>query len=189
MAGLESEIASGVYPTITPVNYAAMVTGRPPAENGVHKRGDHDLDCETIFDAAAQAGKSVFIAEGDAQILNFSVPQALNADLDGDGDTDGEVFACALAHTADTELLFVHFHGIDDTGHAYGPLSPENLEKIARTDAWVGELLSAWDGTVLLSADHGQHENDGSGDSAYADKRGVHGDFAASDLLVPLLTR
>ena len=188
LASLQQGCAAAMYPTITPVNYAAMVSGRSPAENGVTARGIHTLKCETIFDRAKEMGLTAYIAEGDTQILQFSVSQELNPDMNDDGDTDTEVLESAYAGL-DSDLLFVHLHGIDDSGHQYGPRSNETLAKIRQTDSWVGELLGAWDGSVIVVADHGQHENDGTGDAYYADKRGVHGAFAPSDLYVPILTR
>lgn len=187
LSALNAQRAAAMYPSITPVNYAAMVTGKAPADNGVTARGMHDLKCDTIFDLAAAQGKRSFIAEGDAQILRFNVPQELNLDMDEDGDTDSEVIACALANMAGCDLMLVHLHGIDDSGHAYGPRAQETLRKIAQTDQWFAQLAAAWQGRILVAADHGQHENDGSGDAYYADKRGVHGAFAPSDLYVPFL--
>ncbi len=189
LSALPAQRAAALYPTITPVNYAAMVTGRAPGENGVTARGAHDIRCDTIFDRAAAQGKRAFIAEGDAQILRFSVPQELNLDMDEDGDTDSEVIACAMAHMQDCDLMLVHLHGIDDKGHAYGPRAQETLDKIAQTDWWYAQLAAAWPGRIIVAADHGQHENDGNGDAYYADKRGVHGAFAPSDLYVPFLIK
>lgn len=188
LAALQQGVAAAMYPTITPVNYAAMVSGKAPAANGVTMRGIHQLQCETIFDRAKEMGLKAYIAEGDTQILQFGISQELNADMDLDGDTDTEVLQSAYAGM-DSDLLFVHLHGIDDSGHKYGPRSAETIAKIQQTDAWMGELLAAWDGSVIVVADHGQHGNDGTGDSFYADKQGVHGAFAPSDLFVPLLCR
>ena len=78
LAALTLEKCASVYPTITPVNYAAMVSGLPPAENGVDRRGVHALTCETIFSDAAARSLVAFAAEGDSQIL--ALP---GAELDG----------------------------------------------------------------------------------------------------------
>ena len=190
LATLEAHRAAAVMPTITPVNYAAMVTGRPPEENGVTDRSGHTVDCDTIFDYALSLGKTAVVIEGDVQILRFSVPQELNPDFDGDGDTDNEVFDCALSMMdRGYDLMLVHFHGIDDTGHQTGPDSAETREKIRQVDAYAGLLMEKWDGYVIAVADHGQHENDGNGDEAYADKRGIHGSDAESDVIIPLLVQ
>ena len=189
LAALDQGFCAAVYPTITPVNYAAMVTGEPPKTNGVTGRGIHQISCETIFDRAAAKGLRSYVSEGDTQIL--ALPGAeleLSPDLNGNGTGDDEILACALEHT-DVSLLFVHFHGVDDASHAYGPGSAEADAAIADADARCSELLSAWDGRVVILADHGQHVQDGTGDPAYADRRGTHGDFAPSDIFVPFITR
>lgn len=190
LASLRYEKAASVYPTITPVNYAAMITGKAPAENGVTKRGIHEISCETVFDYAARLGIESYASEGDTQILKLTnTTLELSPDLNGSGTGDDEIFACALAALNDYGLVFVHFHSVDDASHEYGPGSDEARKALVRADEWVGELLSAWDGRVLITADHGQHEQDGTGDAAYSDRRGTHGDFAVSDIFVPYFER
>jgi predicted AlkP superfamily pyrophosphatase or phosphodiesterase len=78
----------------------------------------------------------------------------------------------------------VHFHGIDDVSHAYGPDSEAVFNKIAETDEWIGQLAAGWQGEILVTADHGQHES-----ADQAGRRGVHGDFLSSDIFVPILAR
>lgn len=181
MSALPANLTVNSYPTITPVNYAAMVTGEPPALSGVDERSDHRLACPSLFDYASEQGLSTLILEGDIQIIQFAVAQTLHPDLDGDGDTDNEVFADALdAVQADYDLVFIHFHGLDDTEHAWGPLSAPARAKLAELDAMIGQLLDLWPGSVLITADHGQHAAEG---------KGEHGLFCAEDLFVPLLTR
>ncbi len=188
LAQLSANMASSVYPTITPVNYAAMVTGAPPIENGVTKRGIHSLSVDTIFDYANSIGKSSSVIEGDSQILSFSVKQELNPDSDGLDGTDNEIFQSALtAKQNGYDLLFVHFHGVDDVSHAFGPKSEEAAEKIRQIDGYFGELSDGWNGKVIVVSDHGQHENDRSGDAEYENLAGKHGSFAPSDIFVPLL--
>ena len=191
LSALSAQQAISMYPTITPVNYAAMVTGKAPKYNGVTARGIHTLACDTIFDYALSLGKKVFLSEGNTEILSFSVKQELNPDMNGNGDTDDEQIENTLAalKSSDSTLFFIHLHGIDDISHKYGPNSEETLSKIAQTDEWAGELIDGWDGKIIVIADHGQHATaEGGGDSEYADYAGTHGAFLASDILVPLLT-
>ncbi len=187
LSRLTVEQASAVYPTITPVNYAAMVTGKTPSINGVKQRSDHTLACDSIFDYTSDKGLSTIIIEGDQQIISFTVEQQLHPDYDNSGDTDNEVFASAkqAAENSDYDLVFVHFHGIDDCEHSYGPQTDQVFAKIADVDQMVGQLLENWNGKVVVVADHGQHlsaEND--------DKdSGTHGAFCATDIFVPLMYR
>lgn len=182
MAGLKAEKAATVYPSITPVAFAAMVSGQTPNITGVQSRTDHQLACSSIFDMALAEGHKTFIAEGDKQIIELTGEAEFNPDLNGNGSTDDEVFAAAK-NNMKADLLLVHFHGIDDTCHKYAPHSQEALAVIAKTDKLVMELCRMWDGQIVITADHGQHEVYENG------KKGNHGDFLASDMFVPLLTR
>ena len=189
LAQLHCERAASVYPTITPVNYAAMVTGRPPAENGVTKRGIHAIEGETIFSYADSVGKTSYVSEGDTQILALpGAEMELSPDLNGSGTGDDEIFDCAMDALGDYDIVFVHFHSVDDASHANGPHSDEARAALETVDAWCAQLIGAWDGAVIVTADHGQHENDGTGDPAYQDRSGTHGDFAASDIFIPFMT-
>ncbi len=192
LASLEAREAASVYPTITPVNYAAMVTGEPPAVSGVTKRGIHEIACGTIFTYAESLGLKAYVSEGDAQILRLEGAETeLSPDLNGSGSGDDEILDCALERIAagGDALIFVHFHGFDDAEHEYSPGSAEAREALKTIDSYCAALLEAWDGRVIIAADHGQHAQDGTGDIAYADRRGTHGDFAPTDIFVPLLTR
>lgn len=187
LSRMRAERAAGVYPTITPVNYAAMVTGKSPAKTGVRRRGDHEIACRTLFDEAKDLGFRSRVVEGDQEMLALGCPQLLNPDADGDGYTDGEVFDSAMRciETDAPDLLFVHFHGVDDASHRTGPRSDEVYARLRQIDAYAGALMDAWDGAVVALADHGQHEAENAQASSRA---GEHGAFRASDLLVPFLT-
>jgi len=191
LASLEAREASSVYPTITPVNYAAMVSGEPPAVSGVTKRGIHEIQCETIFTYAEAMGLESYVSEGDTQILRLEGTETeLSPDLNGSGSGDDEILDCALERIAagGCALVFVHFHSVDDAEHEYSPGSAEAREALKTVDSYCAKLLESWDGRVIIVADHGQHAQDGTGDAAYADRRGTHGDFAPTDIFVPLLT-
>ena len=182
LADYDVQKAMSVFPTITPVNYAAMVSGQTPLYTGIKQRSDHNPICESIFDLATKLGKTSCIVEGDKQILQFSIDQRLHPDLDGDGGTDNEVFDTALAAIAEGhDLLFVHFHGLDDISHAHGPKSPEAVNKLIELDNKIANLAANWPGAIVIASDHGQHD-DGKG-------KGVHGEFRAEDILTPLFTR
>jgi len=187
LAQLTVEQAADAYPTITPVNYAAMVTGKTPYVNGIKQRSDHTLACPSIFDYTEANNLSTIIIEGDKQIINFAIEQQLHPDYNDDGDTDNEVFATALQAVTDGsyDLVFVHFHGIDDSEHTNGPQTDQVFDKIASEDLMVGQLLAIWQGRVVVVSDHGQHLSKEEDD----DRSGVHGTFCADDIFVPLMYR
>jgi predicted AlkP superfamily pyrophosphatase or phosphodiesterase len=80
------------------------------------------------------------------------------------------------------DLFWVHFHGIDDAGHTYGPDAPEERQTIAAVDAAVGELLAALpeNTLVIIFADHGMHAVQEEG------RLGNHGHLIERDMLIPI---
>jgi len=80
------------------------------------------------------------------------------------------------------ELFFVHFHGIDDAGHTYGPGAPEEEAVIREVDAALGRLLQSLpsDTLVIIFADHGMHQVEGEARS------GNHGNLIERDMFIPI---
>ena len=163
-----------------------MLTGCPPEIHSVDQRGIRKTEDQTLFDVAAEAGLDVTAVEGDA--LAFALRSAdftLSGDRDADGSTDDNVLANAQAVLDEgmPELFLVHFHGIDDAGHTYGPGAIEEEAAIRQVDAAVGQILAAVppDTLVIIFADHGMHrvEEDG--------RLGNHGHLIERDMLIPIL--
>ncbi|HHX74472.1 MAG TPA: hypothetical protein GX699_06185, partial [Firmicutes bacterium] len=151
--------ALAVYRPVTNAGFAAMITGRPPGENGVWSREQKDLLVPSIFALAAGSRKKAVLIEGHIKILNTEVEPVLNPDVNGDGSTDDEIMARAAdCLDQDYDLLFVHFHSIDDAGHTYGDLSQKTLRQIQVVDGYVRELVTGWEGTVIILSDHGMHQ-------------------------------
>jgi len=186
MAALpEPLVGLTAYPPSTRVGTAALLTGAPPEVNGVDGRSTRKTKSETLFDVASAAGLRVVAVEGDA--LAFSLRGAevqLSGDRDGDGSTDDNVLANALAvlDAGMPDLFFVHFHGIDDAGHTYGPGTPEEESSIREVDAAVGQLLEALPANtlIIIFADHGMHHVEEEG------RLGNHGNLIARDMFIPI---
>lgn len=187
LARLSPSKALSVYPTITPVAFAAMVSGGDPATTGVRDRSSHRLSCDSVFGWAEARGLSTSLIEGDRQILELTSATSLNPDADADGTTDDEVFSAAEQRIArgQPDLMLVHVHGIDDVAASHGPSSAETGARIRDVDAAAGALMRRWRGLVIVTADHGLHTVE----SGAGGRAGEHGDFCAEDLLVPLLVR
>lgn len=187
LAGLESPIVGvTTYPPITAVSTASLLTGAPPAVHGVDRRGIRMTESETLFDVAQQAGLQVRAVEGDA--LAFQLRGAefeLSGDRNNNGMTDDEVLENAIDILQDQapDLFFVHFHGIDDAGHTYGPGSAEESRVVAFVDGAVGEILAAMprNSLILIFADHGMHLVDEDG------RLGNHGHLIPLDMLIPII--
>jgi predicted AlkP superfamily pyrophosphatase or phosphodiesterase len=175
-----------VYPPCTSVASAALLTGAPPSDNGVAWRGIRTTEAETLFDIVAEAGRRGVAVEGDA--LSFNLRHAdiqLSGDRDGNGGTDDNVLHNALGVLDEgmPDLFWVHFHGIDDAGHSYGPGTPEERAKVREVDAAVGQLIEAApSGTlIILFADHGMHT------VAEDGRLGNHGHLIARDMFIPIV--
>ncbi len=181
----EPLLGVAAYQPITPVSTATLLTGASPSVHGVDRRGIRKTETETLFDVAAAAGRRVVAVEGESLALNLpSAEMQLSGDRDGNGSTDDNVLANALAvvQVGMPDLLFVHWHGIDDTGHTYGPGAPEEVACIRQVDAGLGTLLDALpQGTlVVVVADHGMHvvQEDG--------RQGNHGNLVERDMFAPI---
>jgi hypothetical protein len=182
----EPRLALTEYPPSTRVGTAALLTGAPPQVNGVDGRSVRSTEVETLFDVASAAGLQVVAVEGEALAFNLrSAEVQLSGDRDGDGSTDDNVRANALAvlEGGMPDLFYVHFHGIDDAGHTYGPGTPEEEATIREVDAAVGQLLAALptDTLVIVFADHGMHQVEEGG------RLGNHGNLIERDMFIPIL--
>lgn len=165
-----------VFPSVSNVSLASMLTGKPPIENGILAKKDKELIGSDLFKTASEAGYKCIYIEGELKLINTSLEPLLNADINNNG-TDDEVFANAKEAVSQApKLLFVHFHGIDDTAHTTGPYSEQTTQKMRELDDMTAKLAAMWHGKIILLADHGQHN---SGEA------GIHGMFCEDDMLVP----
>jgi hypothetical protein len=178
-------VAVTTYPPITAVATASFLTGATPDVHGVDQRGIRKTDTETLFDVAVAAGLRILTVEGES--LAFELRGAelqLSADFDGNGSTDDNVLANALEvlRADEWDILFVHFHGVDDAGHTYGPGAPEERAAIQEVDGAVGRIMELLpEGTlVIIFADHGMHQVEEEG------RLGNHGQLVERDMFIPI---
>ena len=178
-------LGRSVYPSVTRVSTATMLAGATPDRTGVRDRSTRDIAAQTILQTVTEAGKRAVVVEGNALPVNMPAAELrLSGDRDANGFTDDNTRDNALAVLAEgaPDFLLVHFHGIDDMGHTYGPGSEQMLERMTTVDGYVGELVTALPrGTLLLIvADHGMHAITGD------DGLGNHGSLSGEDMFVPI---
>jgi hypothetical protein len=174
-----------VYPSITTASTGALLTSTPPYVNGVFGYGYRSTESKTLFDLAAEEGRSVTAVEGHS--LAFGLRNAdviLSGDRDGDSFTDDNVLNNSLRVIGEDmpDLLFIHFHDIDDMGHKYGPDSPEYEAAIIRVDGYLDQIYQALPANTLfiIFADHGmQNEPLSTG--------GNHGGLTKSAMIIPII--
>jgi len=173
-----------VYPSISNVNAAAMLTGVSPEHSGIDRWGKRELDAANLIDRALASGVSAAWIDGPRPPVLPRRGVIRVDDANGDGSFDDEITGRAIAaYAGGTRLLYVHLFDTDRTLHATGPYSAESLDSAARADAYIGRLAGGMrPGTLLLVvADHGGH--------GIAGGRGDHGSLLPQDMLVPLAIR
>jgi predicted AlkP superfamily pyrophosphatase or phosphodiesterase len=172
-----------VYPPITTSSTAALLTSTPPLENGVLGYGYRTTDLTTLFDLAIENDKSVTAVEGSSLPFNLrNTETILSGDRDGNGFSDDNVFSNSIdiIQSDLPDILYVHFHEIDDMGHEYGPNSDEYESAIIRINQYLYEIYNALpDQTfIVIFADHGMHDTSDGGN---------HGTLTAADLIIPII--
>jgi predicted AlkP superfamily pyrophosphatase or phosphodiesterase len=175
-----------VMPTITPVNFATMLTGAAPITHTIRNRTE-ELKLETIFDALREKGGSSATAARARSSLGILISPHANEPGIAESNTDEEVTILALeALGRRVDLLWVQFLDVDDAGHVYGPQSSRSVAAVKRADAHLREVaLGAKEGGygLIVLADHGQHTAvDDNGK-----EHGAHGTEMDEDVYVPLV--
>jgi hypothetical protein len=165
------------YKPVTNTGLAAVLTGKDPVQNGVYNRSFKELKSEDIFMKAKELNKKSVYIEGNIKILNTTIEPILNPDLNNNDNTDDEVFnEIMMQLNLNNDLIFAHFHGIDDAGHSYGPYGMKTMEVIKKTDQYLKEISNNWDGKIIITSDHGMHQVGNHGD---------HGNILYQDMIVP----
>jgi hypothetical protein len=179
-----AEIAHTVFPPFTPVAMSSIFTGQTPNIHGVHDRATRMMAAPDIFYAATNLGFSVTQVQGAVNVVQTSANVVLMPDLNNAYGTDDEVFSASMARINDSDLLFVHFKGIDEQGHTYGPYTPEVAARIALIDGFVQEMYEARGGIFILVGDHGMSC---SADLNNPRRLGDHRFVSHEDFFVPYL--
>jgi len=181
-----SVLLRSVVPTITPVNFAAIVSGADPLVHGVKTFND-DMQCESLFDVVRAAGgcSAGIGREGytGAELLGR------HADISGRGpaaekDVGVERLVLQIANKDAPQFLIAQLGITDDVFHQFGPSSPDVVPVLRETDDRLRRLsthLIALGYGIVVLADHGQHDVE-----RHGRKGGTHdgADFDA-DSLVP----
>ncbi|MBM3137332.1 MAG: hypothetical protein FJZ98_03985, partial [Chloroflexi bacterium] len=186
----DDELLKGisVYPPRTTTGSAAVLTGLFPKDNGVDRGGIRKTEATTIFDIASEHGITSAAIEGESLAFNIrSTEVVLSGDRDLNGGTDDNVYKNAMEVISGSmpRLLWIHFHGIDDYGHTYGPDDSRVDEKITEINDYLLKIYNALpeDTLVIYFADHGMHNVDEEG------RLGNHGHLIKEDMVVPVIIK
>jgi len=158
--------------SVTLPSHTSMVTGVQPIKHGIQWNADLPGGVAvypaypTIFQLAHKAGYSTAMVAGKSKFVSLAVPNSLDWQFIPTEQKleDPQVAAVAVKLIADhqPDLLFVHLPSVDNTGHAKGWSSPEQMTAIETTDHCIGDILAALDAAkvrdqtmILVTADHG----------------------------------
>ena len=175
--------AQTVYPSVTLVSHASMLTGLCPSKHGVDW---NDYIPENgyakgtdLFDLAHAAGLETWMFVGKTKLKQITEPTSLTGFVKG-SDRDSELTDQLIAEFPENfGVLFVHFATVDGMGHEYGWLSPQQLSVAFRADESLGRILAELDRRnlrnetlVIITADHGGHQT-------------THGSTMPEDMTIP----
>ena len=153
-----------VFPPKTPVCFASMFTGAPPAKHGIRRYEQPVLRCDTLFDALVRAGRRVaIVAVADSSIDRIF--RSRNLDYYSESyDPDVTARAIALIEADEHEFILAYHQEYDDLLHETTPLSDSAILAFRHHVAAFGKLVEAadahWlghDRVVVFAPDHGAH--------------------------------
>jgi hypothetical protein len=183
LAPVEVAVRSPV-PSVTPVCFATMLTGAPPAVHGIETYEKPVLRCDTVFDAVLRAGRQVAIvtvAGSSIDLMYRERELTYHIEPDDHGVTQRTLSLLAQ----DTHDLILAYHQAhDDALHRTTARSPDALAAMrehVRSFLTLGHAAaSAWGGRswgIAFTPDHGSHLDPETG-------RGTHGSDRDQDVQV-----
>jgi hypothetical protein len=172
------------YPSITNVFTASLLTGKEPAETQVDQYGIRQTKLRTFLDDAVSAGLKVTVIEGYSIYFKNLNQGELISTLGKKGVTvsDQDMMVNVdqvLGRMQFPNVLWIHFFGIDDSGHSTGPWSSEYVKNLVSIDGYIGDIIQrSPQGTLfIITSDHGMHAQVNSAHT------GTHGNLIAEDML------
>jgi arylsulfatase A-like enzyme len=161
--------AQTVHPSVTLISHASMLTGLCPSKHGVDwndylpERGY--AQGTDLFDIAHAAGLQTVMYVGKEKLRQITEPSSTDQFV-FINDRDSAIIDRLLADFPENfGVLFIHFPLVDDMGHVYGWLSPQQMSVAFRADEALGRLLAELDvrnlrseTLIIITADHGGHD-------------------------------
>lgn len=154
------------YPPCTKNTLASLIDNEPAGS------GKQEI---SFFPDIPVTGK-VLILEADQAFYSSEHEMILHIDGNANGSSDDEIFHTALERLDENHaLIFVHFHSIDDIGHAFGTYSRERIAGFTVIEYFIQELWNKFPGKIYLLSDHGMHDKNGRGEHKTADHQDLLG--------------
>jgi predicted AlkP superfamily pyrophosphatase or phosphodiesterase len=132
-----------------------------------------------LFDITHAAGMQTVMYVGKEKLRQVTEPASTDI-FTYINDRDLVVTSELIANfPQDFRLLFVHFATVDDMGHVYGWMSPQQMSVAFRADQALGNILAELSARglreetlIIITADHGGHET-------------THGTTLPEDMTIP----
>jgi len=175
--------AQTVYPSVTLISHASMLTGLCPSKHGVdwndYLPDNGYANGTDLFDIAHANGLQTVMYVGKDKLRQITEPQSMDIFVYVN-DRDLVLTQRLLDDfPQDFGLLFVHFPLVDGMGHVYGWLSSQQLSVAFRADEALGQILTELDTRglrdetlIIVTADHGGHDT-------------THGSSLLEDMTIP----
>jgi predicted AlkP superfamily pyrophosphatase or phosphodiesterase len=175
--------AQTVYPSVTLVSHASMLTGICPSKHGVDW---NDYIPENgiaqgvdLFDIAHAAGLQTVMVVGKEKLQQVTDASSIDKFVYVN-DRDTVVAQRLIADfPQDFGVLFVHFPLVDGMGHVFGWLSSQQISVAFRADEAVAQVLAELEARglrqetlIIITADHGGHDT-------------THGSTLPEDMTIP----
>lgn len=159
--------ARSVQPSETMPNHSSMLSGMVPDKHGIFWNILYAeaprINGPTLFSVSHDAGLSTAMIAGKPKLEYLVVPGSVDNFIGGEfTDVDVKNQAVALIQAGLPNILFIHLPDVDRVGHASGWMSPEQLQALAITDGFVGEIVAAIEAggylnstLLIITTDHG----------------------------------
>lgn len=175
--------AQTVYPSVTLISHASMLTGLCPSKHGVDWNDyipDNGYAIGTdIFDITHAAGFQTSMFVGKKKLVQLTEPESLDQFVYVNDRESVMVDRLISEFPQHFGVLFIHFPLVDGMGHDYGWLSSQQLSVAFRADEALGKLLAELDARhlrgetlIIVTADHGGHDTS-------------HGSSMPEDMTIP----
>ncbi len=178
----KAQMAFSLFPPETEVIYSAMVSA-----GSTHITGKHNL-----FSALDSLGIEYNILEGEKLMFQIPGDVKLHSAISTEK-KDEAIFQSALSIIRDSHpsMLFLHYHGLDDLNHSFGPHDNRTIKQFHQLGNWHQGLRKQWSGNMLLVSDHGAHSIENkkrlNQQTITNDTMGSHGEFIFADMAVPII--
>jgi predicted AlkP superfamily pyrophosphatase or phosphodiesterase len=166
--------AQADVPSVTQVNWSSILTGCSPDVHGIDKAQVTEdelaamkLKVPTVFEMIAENGGTAVGLLGHWKLypLERNAPTGTHFEHSPYQSTEAAAVAAHYIEHDQPPLLFVYMGDLDGLGHRYGWMSDEQIRRMTKIDAAIGQLLDALEkaGTlektvVMVVSDHGGHQ-------------------------------